>query len=475
MTIPTPFRGPARISARAYALRPDDAAALKQALSQLEDPTKSVGDLAHTIHRLGLKYPDHAGLHYAAALSRLRAYALAEGDVDLRTGLGQLWLADADEHLQAVLDTYGHAATYWYNLGCVRLAQGNKEDARRFFTHACEIDPQHGPSWLNLGHTCLAMNAVQDAWMAWSMALSLPSPDPLVTYDTAYALMIMGRWREAFAAYETRRRLDKYRDHFARCEAWGTKPWAGEPVPRGSTIIVAHEQGLGDAVQCARWARALQSAFDHVVFEVPKPAVRLLRRWLTCEVIAVGETPPPAEYHVPAMSLPYVLGAGAKDLWTGYISPALQYGRQNRVGLVWAGSRSHANDAARSMPAYYAQRLAHHCRYLHVEPVALQMDRPDEEYGRLARPTFADLADTADAIASCDLVISVDTSVVHVAASMGVPVFMATAIPPDSRWGISSEKTPWYPRLHLIRQPAPGDWDSVIVEIERRLSVWFTS
>jgi hypothetical protein len=190
--------------------------------------------------------------------------------------------------------------------------------------------------------------------------------------------------------------------------------------------------------------------------------------------------------HCPVGSLPYHFGTRADTIpaTVPYLevppslrsrwAQALSALRRPKVGLVWAGSRQYASDALRSLEPSRLRPLLAHARCSFVN---LQMGATAPELEELGVPVFdpmgecTDYLDTAAVIAELDLVISVDTSVAHLAGALGRPVWLLNRFESEWRWQLGREDSPWYPTLRLFNQPASGDWDSVVRRVAGELSL----
>jgi hypothetical protein len=261
--------------------------------------------------------------------------------------------------------------------------------------------------------------------------------------------------------------------------------WAGEPL-HGASILLHAEQGYGDAIQFARYVPLVAAAQGHVILEVRQPLVRLMKSLAgAAEVIATGEPAPRIGWHCPLMSLPFVfrtaldsipatvpyLSAPQTDInaWSNRLPRATM-----RVGLVWAGSAAHANDPLRSMPAAVMAPLE---KVTGATFVSLQQRVAGAGCPPFpcldAGPELSDFSVTAAAVASLDLVISVDTSVAHLAGALAKPVWILLPFAGEYRWLADREDSPWYPTARLFRQPSPGAWvpviDRVVRELEREI------
>jgi tetratricopeptide (TPR) repeat protein len=261
--------------------------------------------------------------------------------------------------------------------------------------------------------------------------------------------------------------------------------WRGEPLA-GKRILVWAEQGYGDAFHFSPLVRRLRDQGAEVFFEAPQPMVRLFRQSfpditiierpdnphsLTCDVTL--------DYVVPLMSLPDRLSLRAEQLplAKGYLHPspedeAIWAGRlavdgRPKVGIAWTGRPNQADNAKRSIPFDLLQPLFKVDR---VHWHSLQVGPTQDAVAQVPNvkdlsPFLHDFADTAAAISQLDLVISVCTSVAHLAAAMGKPVWLIARQPPDWRWSGDGETTPWYPSMRIFRQREIGDWTAVIQQV----------
>jgi hypothetical protein len=254
----------------------------------------------------------------------------------------------------------------------------------------------------------------------------------------------------------------------------------------GSRILLYAEQGLGDSLQFVRYVPLVAARGGKVVLEVPLRFHSLLAHTPGVgEVIRHGEALPEVDWQCPLMSLPRAFGT---DLGTipseiPYIYPdpsQVEAWREQlpvnslRIGLVWGGSPLHPHDALRSIPLGLLAPLTS------VEGTtfySLQMGRPIEQMKQLGdRVHLVDLqneqkdfADTAAIVASLDLVISIDTSVAHLAGALGKPVWILLCKSADWRWLLERDDSPWYPTARLFRQSTLGNWQDVVTRVKGEL------
>jgi len=197
---------------------------------------------------------------------------------------------------------------------------------------------------------------------------------------------------------------------------------------------------------------------------------------------------PATDFQIPLLSLPWALGIGE-----GQLAPAMPYlradaqravgwrrrleedGRGLKVGLVWSGNAAHRNDRSRSMPLATLARLAAvpGCKFVSLQPEVRAGDRAALEQWRALRAYGAELrdfGDTAALLTAVDLVITVDTSVAHLAGALGRPVWVLLPHVPDWRWLLHREDSPWYPSARLWRQHRPHDWTDVVDRVGAALA-----
>lgn len=258
--------------------------------------------------------------------------------------------------------------------------------------------------------------------------------------------------------------------------------WQGEPL-KGRTILLHAEQGFGDTIQFARYVPLVAEAGGRVVLEVPNALTRLLADFSgVAECIPLGEVLPEFDLHCPLMSLPLAFRTTVATIprpvvpAISSVSECSSVRQVKRVGLVWAGGQGHQWNSQRSLSLKYFSPL---CQIESaIEFVSLQKGPAAEQLGEfpvnlLDGVEFArDFADTAAVIAELDLVISVDTSVAHLAGSMGKPVWILLPEAPDWRWGSEGEQTPWYPTARFFRASREAAWEDVMGHVADELDLW---
>jgi tetratricopeptide (TPR) repeat protein len=298
---------------------------------------------------------------------------------------------------------------------------------------------------------------LREAEADFRAAVALSSSDPTLEYALGLALLAQGRYAEGLPLFERRHEAPQLAN---RKPPLPYPEWRGEPV-RGRRIVIWPEQGLGDQIQAARFAPILKRMGADVTLVCAPQLVRLFGH-LGVQVIGASgaiEFPDPDGW-VMCMSIPHRLGLDLATLPSApYLSgpSVVRAAGPLRVGILTRGNPHHLNDAARSLPEDAAARLA----ALSVEIIDLHP----------AVTGAADFQDTAALVAGLDLVISVDTSVAHLAGAMGKPCWILLPdLNTDWRWMRGRTDSPWYASMTLFRQSVAGDWAGVFERVEVALA-----
>lgn len=347
-----------------------------------------------------------------------------------------------------------------YYLSLVLESSDDLEGAYAAISQALAIHPQDA-DYLNQC-ACVATRLGRHA-EARDMALRAhraEPDDPGFAFNYAQVLLQEGKFVEGWALFDAR--LAFIPPHLFPEN--GSRLWQGEPLADKS-LLVWHEQGLGDTIQFSRFLPLLSKTGARVIFRCQAELVRLLGEHLPrIEVISENAALPQTDFHLPLLSLPGRLGTD------GIPAPILpQYPpspQRQTIACAWAGNPHHADDAQRSIAfATFAPLFSSPFRWISFQK-GFQGELPHhvENLGNLS-----DFGETAQILQTVDLVITVDTALAHLAGSLGIPTWILLPFAADWRWGLSSETTPWYPSVRLFRQPSPGDWNSVISSVHKKL------
>jgi len=478
---------------QALAVLPDNAALLNEAGTALSaDPASALP----WFHRAVLMAPDQpeprANLAAALlALARteealsvgLSALALAPGNAEAWNNLGNARFEQRDypgalaafRRARCLFPTFADACV---NEGGLRLDLGQAEEGGQVSRLAVALAPNQPGAWNNLGNGLLLHCRLADSDLAFRRALALAPEDAQIHFNRASVLLKQGRMAEGWQDYEWRRRTPAA---LIRRQAFDPPNWPGGDAA-GKTVLLSTEQGFGDALQFCRYAPWLAERGARVLLRTNAPLVRLLRSLKGVEqVLSFEEDPPPFDFHLPVMSLSSLYGE--MTVTSPYLSADPQAVARwqerlsslpgRKVGLAWSGNprpgqrSAHLLDARRSMrPDQFAGLAA-------IEGISLVSLQKDASPEGLAIADWtgelADFADTAALVEALDLVVSVDTSVAHLAGALGKPVYILSRFDGCWRWLQDRDDTPWYPSARLFRQIRPGDWSAPLAALHKHI------
>jgi tetratricopeptide (TPR) repeat protein len=397
------------------------------------------------------------------------------------------------------------------------------DEALASYDKAIALTPDYAEAFCSRGATLQALRRLDEALVSYDQAIALKSDfadafcnrgaalqklkrldEALASYDQAIALkpdyadgyrnralarLLMGRYHEGWKDNEWRWEA---KDFPSKRPNIRVPTWQGEELS-GRHLLVFSEQGLGDAIQFVRYLPLLAERKCKITFLAPANLARLLRPSIQpVEIIDALGTAEGIDFQIALMSLPHRFNTELASIpsrvpylkaepelearWKALLSTTSKPGISRhgcKVGIAWSGSAEHKNDHNRSIP------LSSWLPVLDVPItfVSLQKDvRSDDAELLKARKDIlrfdgelTDFAETAGLISQLDLVISVDTSVAHLAGALGKPVWLLLPFVPDWRWLLDREDSPWYPSLRLFRQPQRDDWSSVFAKIEQEL------
>jgi tetratricopeptide (TPR) repeat protein len=376
----------------------------------------------------------------------------------------------------------------WANLSIALSSQGRHEEALDAICHAGSLPDEDGAKLDLFFPTALYLADLgRNTESLELLEARLPSiPEQEAHYLYAHVLLLLGRWAEGWAQNEFRWMVEPLLSLKGRINA---PVWRGQDL-RGKTILIRPEQGIGDMLLFIRYAPIIKALGPRVLLQSWRGFGGIDARIPGIDlVIPQGDPLPAFDYWIQLMSVPAVFGATAESVPNAvpYLAaepdrvarwqPTVREHSALKVGLVWAGNPEQANDRRRSMS------LSRLLPLLEVEGVdffALQKGPREAEADTLAKgkpltnlgPELRDLGDTAAVMTELDLVISVCTSMAHLAGALGKPVWVLLSEPADWRWLTGREDSPWYPTARLFRQRRRGEWGEVIERVREALQEW---
>ena len=333
--------------------------------------------------------------------------------------------------------------------------QARWEEALPLCVEAHRADPNNPIAAFNLGVMLAKMGRLEDGEKLIRHTLTLAPREPRVIHSLAHILMGQGRYREAWPLYEIRQVMPELNIGFPR--NFDFPRWHGEPLA-GKRLAIFPEQGLGDQLQFARFLpRLIEEAAEVILLAIP-PLERLFRHNFPGATVvrAAGNVDfPDPDYWTTFLGIPAGINLALEEVASPpYMRAPFTVprpaGEGLKIGLKTIGNPSHANDAARSLPPAMAERLRNE-----LSGTVISLEPQD------LRPK--DMADTAALIEQLDLVISVDTSIGHLAGALGKRcLLLVPGFGTDWRWMVDRADSPWYPNHSLYRSAINGDWSKVI-------------
>jgi tetratricopeptide (TPR) repeat protein len=371
------------------------------------------------------------------------------------------------------------------NRGNVFSATGRTKEALADHQAALKAEKNFLDGHINLGNTLAALGRNDEALAAYNKALEIDPNSALTHWDKALLLLLLGRFEEGWREYEWRWKWPGYNEvirNFPQPE------WKGEPPEAlGGPLLVISEQGYGDIIQLVRYLPPLAAQGYEIIFETQPTTLTLLEEGLSHKGIKIisrgaelgsrimGNLPFAAWTGM--FSLPYILKTDAENIphevpYLTVRKEKLEKWRERfasnaikpKIGLVWAGRPEHTKDKHRSIPPTLLRPLLD----TGAQFYSLQKSGPKWDEPRVIdlADELEDFTDTAAAISALDLVITVDTSVAHLAGALGRPVWVLLPLIPDWRWLLQGDTSAWYPSMRLFRQETEGDWEEVIGRVK---------
>jgi tetratricopeptide (TPR) repeat protein len=493
-------RHPAAIDSfnKAIAIRPDHADAHYNRGVALHELNQFQAAIDSYIRAIALK-PDHAEAYYSRgmALNELRRYQAAIESYDQAIALKSDYVAAYDDRgialselkqYQAAVGSYDKAIAIdpdcaeTYSNRAIALSQLRQYQAAiDSYDKAIAAKPDCAEAYSNRGITLSELKQHQAAIDSYEQALAIKPDFAEAHWNQGLCFLQMGDLERGWIKHEWRWKNEKIFPPESRRE-FKQALWLGTEPLQGRTILLHAEQGLGDTIQFCRYAKLVHRKGARVVLQVQHSLLALLTGLEgVTELLAMNEALPAFDLHCPLLSLPLAFKTslatipvadsyltsdpGKVTKWRSKLGDPTR----RRVGLVWSGNAAHRNDANRSIV------LSDFLKFMpnHVEYVSLQKELRDAD--REALKSHAEILhcedeidDFTDSAALCelvDLVISVDTSVAHLAGALGKPVWILLPFNADWRWLLDRDDSPWYPCAKLYRQDFPGDWEHVFKRV----------
>jgi tetratricopeptide (TPR) repeat protein len=372
------------------------------------------------------------------------------------------------------------------NMGAILGALGRIEEALSWYDRSLAINPNIARNITNRASALYELGRFDEAMATYQRAISVDPNLAEAPWNLALVQMLVGNFKAGWSGREARWKIPAMASKYLDLHQ---PMWLGTESVAGKTVIVCQDEGLGDAIQFARYVPLLAARGAHVILIVDEPLRSMLSGLVgvsQCLPKSPDTQVPPYDFHVPISSLPLAFGteldtipaepyfprpmADRVQAWDDRLGPH----EKLRVGIVWSGNPQHRNDHNRSISLRALSRILD----LDAMFISLQKNpRPEDVESLHEKPDIVDFttdltdfAETAALVSCLDLVIAVDTSVAHLAAALGRPTWILLPYVPDYRWLLGRDDSPWYPTMRLLRQTETREYESVIERLRAELS-----
>lgn len=369
----------------------------------------------------------------------------------------------------------------FYNIGKLLFNIKKYQKAIIEFEKSININPNFIEAWHNKGAAHKELNQYEDALISFNEAIKLNPKD----YDSicykSVILLVMGNFVEGWKTYRYRWKQipqESYRHK-------EIKELTEINDIKGKSILVWWEQGFGDTIQFSRYINELMKITPNITFEVQKELLPLFKNQFNCNVVTNVVNKERFDYQVPLLNLPdlfettidkipkinrYIYADPIKtEYWKSILNLATD---KKNIGISISGNPNHPNDERRSINIEFISSLMKTSNIYLIQKDINEKDRKiiqRKEIKDLSEK-ISDFSDTAAIIENMDLIISVDTSLIHLAGAMGKKSYLILPRVPEWRWLLDRNDTPWYPSIEIYRQKIENNWEDVIAEIKNRIS-----
>ena len=398
--------------------------------------------------------------------------------IELRTDRAEA----AAGHLEKAITRLPGSADLQNLLGVALKELQRLDDAGAAYGRAIDINPGHVEAHVNLGAALHDLCRLKEAQESFRRALDIDPGYAAAHENLGITLLLDGQFKDGWAEYAWRSGQNVYLSGDRVLD----RPFWDGGLFDGKTLLLFAGQGLGDAIQFFRYLPMVANKGGDVILQCPAPLIRLFEAAPAAKdiqlVTEIGDAP--FDLQAPLHGLPGLFATTLDTIPADVptlrppgeppLALVLESSGGLKVGLVWAGDPKHKTVTNRSLGF---ERFTPLLDMEGIDFYSLQVGerggdiRNNQALGGLEGKitdlgkSLNDFADTAAAVGQLDLVITVDTSVAHLAGALGAPVWTLLPWVPDWRWLLDRDDSPWYPTMRLFRQPAAGDWDAVIGEV----------
>lgn len=391
----------------------------------------------------------------------------------------------AEYHLREAIGLNRRGVAARVDLGNLLQRQQRYQEAGHCYVQALAVDAHNPDVYFNLGVCEQRQGHLEAALDNFDRAIAVRPEFVEAHWYKSFICLLLGDYEHGWEEYEWRL---KQKQNVVR--PFGKPVWDGSSL-QGRTILVHDEQGYGDTFQFVRYLPMVKAKGGRVVFECHAKLSPVLRGAKgydeIVERVAIDRLPEVEfDTHIPLLSLPRIFHTGWDNVpaalpyidadpqrvahWRDRVSKDVA---TLKIGIAWAGSANHTNELNRSCPlsafeaiatlpgvSLYSLQKGPGSEQAEASELGMRLVRVDKELDLGER-----FVDTAALMVNLDLIITIDTSIAHLAGALGCPVWTLLCANPDWRWGQSGERPLWYPQMRLFRQREPGDWTAVMARV----------
>jgi len=376
-------------------------------------------------------------------------------------------------------------AGIYLELGNTLNTQDKTTKALEMYEHALSLNPKNIQAQYNRSYTLKKLSRIKEAIREYKKLLLLKPDHAAGHFGLALSYLLLGDFKKGWKEYEWRWAKDK---EIPR--PYKQPMWDGSDL-HGKTLLLYAEQGLGDTFQFIRLAQQAKERGARVILETQTPLTQLIHLCPYLDEVYPRRTKlPHFDVQAPLMSLPLILKLAVdsvpSDVPYLHADPTLvehwrdvlAEDKNFKIGICWQGNPNYhtfflrKTVAAKSMPLHHFAQLAalpsislYSLQKMSGEDQLKDITFEVNTFGEDFDTAHGRFMDTAAVMKNLDLVITVDTSISHLAGGLGVPTWLLLPNPPDWRWMLDCDTTPWYPQMQLFRQPEPGDWQTVMQQV----------
>ncbi len=390
-------------------------------------------------------------------------------------GLGEL--EKSKFYLEKAVQLKNNSPTPFFNLGKIHHDLGEFKEAIIFYENCLNLDTNFLPALYSKADVLKEMNKLNEAINCYDKIFKLRPNEADALCGVSTLHLLKGDFQKGWSAYSHRwKQMQAGSYRYSNIKELETIAEA-----KGKNLLVWYEQGMGDSIQFSRYIPLLLEAEVNLTFEVQKPLETLFKRNYFCNVISTGSTGEEFDFQTPLLNLPRLFNTDLTNipLSSGYIKVDLSlvsywknylHGLPNKINIAIAisGNRDHINDRNRSINLNYFEELS---KIANLFIVQKEIAISDFDYLKRNKKIFflgddiQSFNDTAAILESMDLVVSVDTSLIHLAGAMGKNAILLLPFVPEWRWLLDRSDSPWYKSIQILRQRERGDWKSVIDKV----------